>query len=156
MVVTKKLTIFKVEQKASATGKSYWIAETSEGRFSIWDLGLYEMIKSKGVGNLCEIGLTASTKVDKNGNPYLNLVSLISVIGPGQVQEKKVEISESARLRRRTDCMIASKDLVIAKIVPLENLLDKAQTLFDWVEETSEEQNHTQLNKLTSPDKAFS
>jgi len=130
---TKKVSIFKIDQKATKNGKSYWIAETSDGKFSIWDAGLMELIKTKGVGNLCEIGIDG--KPDANGKVWYNLVSLESVIGTGATEIKKVEISESARLRRRTDCMIAAKDLVIAKIIPIDNMLDKAEGLFTWVEE---------------------
>ena len=148
MIETKKLSIHKLEQKATKTGKSYWVAETSEGKYSIWDIGLMELIRTKGIGNLCEVGL--ETK-ESNGKNYTNLVSLEKVLGQGQApaQEKqKVEISESARLRRRTDCAIMAKDLVIAKLIPLDNLLDKAQALFNWVEETPDFQTADRLDKL--------
>jgi hypothetical protein len=129
---TRKLTIFKLEPKITKNKKQYWVTETSDGHYSIWDIGLAELIKTKAVGNLCEIGVEG--KPDTNGKVWYNLVSLEAVLGTGQVQEKKVEISESAKLRRRTDCMIAAKDLVIAKIITLDQLLGKAEAMFAWIE----------------------
>jgi hypothetical protein len=136
---TRKLTIFKLEPKITKTKKQYWTIETSDGMFSIWDMGLAELIKQKALGNLCEIGIEG--KPDSNGKVWYNLVSLEAVIGTGQVQEKKVDIGESAKLRRRTDCMIAAKDLVIAKLVPLTDLLKHADLLVNWVENSPEEKS---------------
>lgn len=133
MTETKKVSLFSMNQKTTNKGKPYWLVETSDGKMSIWDAGLKDLIQEKGIGNLCEVGY--ETK-DVNGRSYTNLKSLEVVLGNAETQVKDPKgIGESARLRRKTDCMIAAKDLVIAKEVPLDKLLDYAQSLVDWVEE---------------------
>lgn len=131
MTEMKKLSVFKIEPKKTQKGKTYWVVETSEGQMSVWDSGLMELLRTKAVGNMCELGVDSKPVGDKT---YYNIVSLEAVVGTGQVQEKKVDIGESARLRRKTDCMIAAKDLVVAKIIPMDELLDKAQGMLNWVE----------------------
>lgn len=138
MIEKSRISIFGIEQKKSQGGKSYWIVDTSDGKMSIWDIGLYELIKEKAVGNLCEVGV--ETTKSENGKTYKNIKTLEAVLGNAAVKESKSDnIGESARLRRRTDCLISAKDLVIAKIIPMDKLLDIATSFVLWVEPETEE-----------------
>lgn len=127
----QKVTIFRIEQKTTKNKKSYWVAETGLGKFSIWDIRLYEILKEKAIGKEVEIGIESK---EANGKTFYNIVSLEAVLGEGKTEEKQPTIADSAKLRRRTDCLICAKDLVIAKEIPLDNLLIKASELVDWVE----------------------
>lgn len=53
---------------------------------------------------------------------------------PKSTQES---IEGTAFLRRRTDCMRMAIDLVIAKDISTEQVYDKAEDLFKWVESSS-------------------
>jgi hypothetical protein len=145
MIETKNVSIYKIEQKASKNGKSYWSIETSSDKFSVWDADLAKLIKDKALNKQCEVGYQTS---EFNGKTYYNMVSLEKVLGPAEVEKAKVDISESARLRRRTDCVIAAKDLVIAKVIKLEELLDKAQGMFNWIEGDNKEEFKVETIKV--------
>lgn len=131
MIERTKLTIFRIDQKMTKNKKSYWVADTGLGKFSIWDVGLYEILRDKAIGKEVEIGTESR---EANGKTFYNIVSFESVIGEGQKEVKTEPINESARLRRKTDSMLAAKDLVIAKIIEKEKLLDTANSFVEWIE----------------------
>ena len=54
--------------------------------------------------------------------------------GYNRQPKKNAHIEESARLRRRTDCYVSVKDLIIAGKVEMENWAETAEQMFNNIE----------------------
>ena len=161
MIQTKEVSIYEIEQRATKNQKTFWAIQTNKGEISTWSIDVAKEIQEKCLGMVCSVGVKTTTVGDKT---YTNVVGVDRILGNAEKkvdnkQQTKVDIGESARLRRRTDCMICAKDLVIAKIIPIDELIKKSIELVDWVEgteKTEEEILDEKVHKLIDPKKAFS
>lgn len=123
-----KISIYKVEAKETKTNKPYLLVETSTGKMSVFDEGLFKNINES-------IGKEVQVNVVVSGN-YTNIVGFVDTIGeasakPEEPKEKSFGREPNAIIR--TDCYKMAIDLAIAGKINAEQIETTAEDLFEKI-----------------------
>ena len=72
----KNISVYEIEEKKSKSGKTFWIAKTSDGNMSVWDKTIAENLKGE-LGKICDV------EVEVSGE-YKNIKELLGAYGTAE------------------------------------------------------------------------
>jgi hypothetical protein len=122
-----ELDIYGNQEKTAANKKKYWSYDTNMGKINVFDPLISETLNTQCVGKRVKVDLSQKGQ-------YHNIEAVYAVVGSAK-QDKDTGIDRNARLRRVTDCVLASNQAFVSGKIQKDEIALFAKGLHSLIED---------------------